>query len=63
MVYCFVICSCEIIYRMGRKKISGNFGRFIIKDCFGKWNVVKSDDFFFYISEFKDGYDWGRLNF
>lgn len=47
---------------MGRKKTSGNLGRSIIKDRFGKRNVVKSEDTFLHTSELQDGYEWGRLN-
>ena len=47
---------------MGRKKTSGNLGRSIIKDRFGKRNIVKSEDSFIHTSELQDGYDWGRLN-
>lgn len=47
---------------MGRKKTSGNLGRSIIKDRFGKKNIVRRDDSFLHTSDLQDGYDWGRLN-
>ncbi|XP_062621737.1 large subunit GTPase 1 homolog [Saccostrea cucullata] len=47
---------------MGRKKTGGNLGKTLIKDRFGKKNIVKRDDSFLHTSELQDGYDWGRLN-
>ncbi|XP_061169825.1 large subunit GTPase 1 homolog [Saccostrea echinata] len=47
---------------MGRKKTGGNLGKSLIKDRFGKKNILKRDDSFLHTSELQDGYDWGRLN-